>query len=221
MVVPPQAESWAEQAGLPVPPDNYDDIYTANAPSEFARITHPQQFDHISKQIDIFGTAAGNDFSYYRLQVGKGLNPQEWIQMGEDNEQPVYDGILGTWDTNDLEGLYVVQLLVVYRDQRVQTDILQVTIDNTLPQLRIVTPISGEEIIFNPTDSIMMQAEARDNLVLERVEFYVDGSLESTLFGEPFIILWPSVLGKHTLVVKAYDLAGNVTEAVVSYSVIK
>ena len=140
MVVPPQAEAWAEIAGLPIPPDTYDDIYAANAPSEYARITHPQQFDHISGQINIIGTAAGNDFSYYRLQVGKGLNPQEWIQMGEDNEHPVYDGILGTWDTIDLEGLYVVQLLVVYQDQRVESDILQVTIDNTLPQVSIVTP---------------------------------------------------------------------------------
>ena len=67
----------------------------------------------------------------------------------------------------------------------------------------------------------MMQVEASDNLVLERVEFYVDGSLKSTLLGEPFIILWPSILGEHTLMVKAYDLAGNATEAEVSFSVIK
>jgi membrane peptidoglycan carboxypeptidase len=221
MVVPPEAEAWAEQAGLPIPPDTYDDIYVAQAPSEYARITYPQQFTHISGQINITGTAAGSDFLYYRLQEGKGLNPQEWIQIGEDNEQPVYDGKLGTWDTQDLEGLFVLQLLVVYQDQRVERDILQVTIDNTIPQIRIISPIAGEKIIYTPGDSIMMQVEVVDNLVLERVEFYMDGSLESILLGEPFIILWPSMLGEHTLMVKAYDLAGNTSHNEVSFSVIK
>jgi hypothetical protein len=221
MVVPPEAESWAEEAGLPIPPDTYDDIYAAHSPYEYARITQPQQFNHISGQINIKGTAAGNNFSYYRLQVGKGLNPQEWIQIGEDNQNPVYDGILGTWDTDNLEGLFVLQLLVVYQDQRVERDILQVTIDNTKPQVRIITPIDGEEIIFDSGESIMMQVEANDNLVLERVEFYVDGSLESTLIREPFIILWHSIVGEHALKVQVYDLAGNVNEAEISFSVIK
>lgn len=221
MVVPPEAEAWADEAGLPTPPDTYDDIYTAHAPYEYARITQPQQFNHISGQINIIGTAAGNNFSYYRLQVGKGLNPQEWIQIGVDNENPVNDGILGTWDTDDLEGMFVLQLLVVYQDQRVERDFLQVTIDNTIPQVSIVTPIDSEVIIFDKSESIMMQVDANDNLVMERVEFYVDGSLQSTLFGEPFIILWPSIIGEHILNVKVYDLAGNVNEAEVSFSVIK
>ncbi len=221
MVVPPQAESWAEEAGFPTPPDTYDVIYAVQEPSPQVNITDPGMFDQVSGFVDILGTAAGSDFSYYRLQVGKGLNPQQWIQIGEDVEKPVHDAILGTWDSRGLEGLYVVQLLVVYQDQRVDRDIVQVTIDNSVPQVRIVTPTDGEEIKFDQGDSIMMQVEATDNLVLERVEFYLDGSLESTLLVEPFIILWPSTPGEHTLIVNAYDLAGNANEAEVSFSVFK
>ena len=73
-------------------------------------------FDHVSGQINFIGTAEGDDFSYYRIQVGQGLNPQEWLQIGENVDHPVSNGLLGTWDTKGLEGLYIVELLVVRQD---------------------------------------------------------------------------------------------------------
>ena len=74
------------------------------------------------------GTAAGADFVSYRLQVGKGLNPQEWIQIGQQASSPVENGLLAAWDTSGLSGLYAVQLVVVRSDQRVETAVIQVTI---------------------------------------------------------------------------------------------
>lgn len=221
LVVPPQAVAWAKEAGLAIPPDTYDVIHAAQAESQDVRITSPQIFDHVSGKISFIGSATGNDFSYYRLQIGQGLNPQHWIQIGEDVDHPIQDGLLGTWDTRGLEGLYVVQLLVVRQDQRVDRAILQVTIDNALPQVKILAPIDGEKIAYQQGKSILIQVSASDNLVLERVEFYVDGELESTLRQPPLVILWPAQLGVHTLLVRAYDLAGNMSEAVTSFSVNK
>ena len=72
--------------------------------------------------------SAGDDFASYRVLVGQGLNPQEWIQVAEGSE-PVTEGLLAQWDTTDLSGLYAVQLQVLRSDQRVETAILQVTVE--------------------------------------------------------------------------------------------
>ena len=75
----------------------------------------------------IDGTAAGKDFVSYRVLVGQGLNPQEWIQVNESTV-PVTNGLLAAWNTSGLSGLYAVQLQVVRSDQRVESAILQVTV---------------------------------------------------------------------------------------------
>jgi len=221
LVVPPQAIAWAKNAGLPIPPDTYDAIYAAQPVSADVRITSPTTFDHVSGQVRIFGSATGPAFSYYRLQVGQGLNPQQWIQIGDDVDKPVKYGLLGTWDTSGLEGLYVVQLLVVRQDQRVERDILQLTIDNTKPQVEIITPSNGENIVFQQGESIMMQVSATDNLVLEKVDFFVDGVFQMSLLKPPYIILWSQRIGEHTLLIRAFDLAGNIAESAISFLVNK
>jgi len=217
LLMPPKAVTWASSAGLPIPPDTYDVIYAPQSRSQDVRITSPQIFDHIGGRIRFNGIAAGSGFSYYRLQIGQGLNPQQWIQIGEDVDHPVNNGYLGTWDTTGLEGLYVVQLLVVRQDQQIERDILQLTIDNTPPQVQILTPTQGERITYHTGESIIMQASASDNLVLNRVEFVVDGELQRNLIQPPYIILWPVRLGEHTLLIRAYDLAGNMSDAEISY----
>ena len=221
LVVPPQAITWAKNAGLPIPPDTYDVIYADQPVSADVQITSPKTFDHVSGLVRFFGSATGPSFSYYRLQFGQGLNPQQWIQIGDDDNKPVKNGLLGTWDTSGLEGLYVVQLLVVRQDQRIDRDILQLTVDNTKPQVQIIAPSNGDEIVYQTGEAIMMQVSASDNLVLERVDFYVDGVFQMSLLKPPYIILWSQRIGEHSLVVRAYDLAGNIAESAISFSVNK
>ncbi len=78
-----------------------------------ANITSPELFAEVSGAVKIIGTASGENFSYYRVQVGKGLNPQTWTQLGSDVITPVENGQLAEWDTTGLSGLYAVQLQVV------------------------------------------------------------------------------------------------------------
>ncbi|HNK62986.1 MAG TPA: transglycosylase domain-containing protein [Anaerolineales bacterium] len=127
MLVPEDARAWAESAGVEIPPDSYDAIQ-APPIKPFANITSPQLFADVKGSVLIMGTASGDDFMYYRVQVGRGLNPQEWIQLGEDAFAPVDGGLLAEWDTTGLSGLYAVQLVVVRADQRVDTAVIQVTI---------------------------------------------------------------------------------------------
>ena len=128
LVVPPDARSWAETAGLEIPPAAYDVIQAP--PVNFdVNITSPELFSEVSGLVEIEGTAAGEDFVSYRILVGQGLNPQEWIQIAESNETVVI-APLAEWDTSELSGLYAVQLQVVRSDQRVDTAIIQVTVSN-------------------------------------------------------------------------------------------
>jgi membrane peptidoglycan carboxypeptidase len=84
LVLPAFAASWGENSGLPLPPKDYDSIYAPPSISTNALISSPQMFSHRGGQVKIEGSAQGSGFSFYRLQVGKGLNPREWIQIGED-----------------------------------------------------------------------------------------------------------------------------------------
>jgi hypothetical protein len=115
----------------------------------------------------------------------------------------------------------VLQLLVVRQDSRIEQAFLPVTIDNTLPHVQVLAPEEREEYGYQTEESILIQVSARDNLGVERVEFYVDNELESTLYQPPFIIIWPKLLGKHMLTIRAYDLAGNLKETTIPFSVNK
>ncbi len=126
LVVPPDARSWAESAGLEIPPASYD-VIQAPPINPDVNITSPELFAEVSGNVSITGTAAGTDFASYRILIGQGLNPQEWIQVGEGTES-VTDGLLAEWDTSDISGLFAVQLQVVRSDQRVDNAIIQVTV---------------------------------------------------------------------------------------------
>jgi len=125
-VVPSEARSWAEGAGLEIPPATYDVIQSPQVNSD-VNIMLPELFTEVSGEVRIRGTAAGNDFVSYRVLVGEGLDPQEWIQVAEGSK-PVKNGLLAEWNTGDLKGLYAVQLQVVRSDQRVDTAVIQVTV---------------------------------------------------------------------------------------------
>ena len=127
MIVPETARDWALSAGLEIPPTSYDAIQSPPV-NPTANITEPKLFAEVSEVVKIVGTASGDNFSYYRVQVGKGLNPTEWIQLGSNAIIPVENGVLAEWDTKGLSGLYAVQLLVVKSDQVVDTAVIQVTI---------------------------------------------------------------------------------------------
>ena len=126
LVVPPDARSWAEGSGLDIPPSNYD-VIQAPSLNESVNITSPALFSEVSDTVEINGTAAGEGFASYRLLVGQGLNPREWIQIAEGN-QPVTNGLLATWNTDGLNGLYAVQLQVIRGEQKIDTAIIQVTV---------------------------------------------------------------------------------------------
>lgn len=218
LVPPPEAKAWAQTAGLPTPPEVYDTL-SAPPPNPQARIDSPAMFAHVRGVVEFRGVASGAGFAYYRLQVGQGLNPQRWIQLGEDQTQPVEGGVLGVWDTRQLDGLYAVQLLVVRQDQRVERAVMQLSVDNTPPVVEILNPQPDQEATANQAQALALQVEAQDNLEVERVELWMDKRLLATLYKPPYLVAWRATPGEHTLLAQAYDLAGNLSETAVIFRV--
>ncbi|MCG2784675.1 MAG: transglycosylase domain-containing protein [Anaerolineae bacterium] len=127
MLVPPEVQLWAAASGLAVPPTTYDSLQAPPA-REGLEITSPATFAQISGQVTIRGSAAGEGFAYYRLQYGQGLSPTTWVLIGENATSPITDGILGVWDTVDLQGLYALQLVLIYEDGRIESTTVQVEV---------------------------------------------------------------------------------------------
>ena len=218
LTIPPEATTWAESTGLETPPDIYDVIFQPPALPE-ASIYSPQMFANLKGVVTIEGQASGGGFNAYWLQAGQGLNPSGWTVVQEDTARPVENGILGTWDTTGLNGLYALQLIVLREDQRVDTTTIQVTVDNLSPEVDIPYPEGGAVYTLSDAQTLTLMAQAGDNLGLEAVEFYIDGHLVATQTQSPFAFPWEIEIGKHVFTAKAVDRAGNSSKDSVTFFV--
>ena len=204
--VPENAREWARAAGKVMPPTDYDTIQSTTA-SSTARIDKPALFSLVSGKVTIHGTAAGDALKSFRLQVGEGLNPKEWVEISQDSI-PVTDNTLGVWDTTGRNGLYAIRLLVVQGDSRVETAMSQVTVDNVPPAVTILSPQEG--ISVSGMQPVFLQADIMDTSAISRVKWLVDGKQIGESQQAPFTYEWaePS-RGTHKLTVAAMDAAGN------------
>lgn len=216
LVVPPEAASWAKESGYSVPPEEYD-LITDPVVNPAAQITSPSMYGTVNGQVPIQGTAGGKQFKFYRVQVGQGLNPQAWLQIDQDSEQPVTDGQLAVWDTQGLNGLYTLQLQVGDEDKQIHTANLFVTVDNQSPRVHIDYPAEGQE--FTRPGKLTLLASAEDEVGLHDVTFWIDGRLLKTLNQPPYAVIWQASPGKHILKVIATDLAKNASSDTINFVV--
>lgn len=217
LVVPAQARLWAQMNDIETPPSAYDTLQVPPV-LEDVHISAPAMFSNQRGKMLITGTAAGADFSYYRFEYGQGLYPRTWVQIGLDVNQPRTGDLLMEWDTTGLDGLYALRLMVVRSDQRVEQSVLQVTLDNTPPQVAITYPQAGQEISLAQEARVALQAQVNDPFTA-KVEFFIDDSSLGETDLAPYGVLWQATPGLHTLRVTATDLAGNTTSATLDFSV--
>jgi len=209
-VVPPEAADWAREAGIAQPPTAYDDI---NAPPATGDVTimEPAPFSYVRGVVQVTGNARDASFRVYRLDFGAGLNPVQWFQIGADSNAPASNGLLGAWDTAGLDGLYSLRLTLVRADSSFQQSIIQLTVDNISPSIRLALPHDAQQFVLSD-EFVTIQPIVEDNVALDRVEFYVDGKLVSTANTAPFAGRWGiTSVGTHVIQARAFDSAGNMT----------
>jgi membrane peptidoglycan carboxypeptidase len=218
LVVPPEAAQWALQTGVEQPPSEYDTVVEALPADADVAISAPEMFSVIRGSVTVRGGVTPPGLRYYRLQYGAGLNPTSWTQIGADVSESVESGVLATWPTQGLDGLYTLQLVAVREEGRIETASVAVTVDNQAPEVRLVMPSDGEMIWRRGEDELILQAEVTDNSRIEGADFFVDDERVATLLTAPYSFRWESAtMGDHKIRVRAYDAAGNAgwSEAVV------
>lgn len=209
--IPREAQNWAKSAGIDLPPVNYDSIQSPN-PSPNVNIVSPAIYQFIRSTVEVTGTAGGVDFGSYRLQVGAGLNPQSWFDLIDAQTSPVRNDELAQWDTSTYpDGLYALRLQVIRDDQQIETHTIQVTIDNTAPIVELVYPKAQDILEGNPNGIVTFHANVSDGAGIERVEWWLNDRLLGVTGQFPYSFPARINPGTYTLVVKAFDLAGNQT----------
>jgi len=221
-IFPPEAADWVRESNIPQPPTEYSERGDPNVSGGDVAIQSPRAYSSVAGRIPIKGNARSQRFRAYRLEFGQGLQPSQWIPIGSEHGHQVSDGVLETWDTTGYDGLYTLQLSVMERDGNTRRAIIPVTIDNISPTVKVVYPITKEVFIYEAIkeNKVRIQAEAKDNNAMERVEFYLDGELLGVSRVAPFNVLWPMVMTTavtsampvtetHEIYAIAFDLAGN------------
>ncbi|MCK5635409.1 MAG: hypothetical protein KAI06_09990, partial [Anaerolineales bacterium] len=210
LVPPPEAAEWAQMIGLERPPQEYDTLTDLDHQDPDVRITLPAPFSYLRDDVVVRGYANPANFDYYRLQYGSGLNPTRWVQIGDDSSKKVRGGTLMRWNTEGLNGLYTLQLVVVNFDGHISTHAIHVTVDNQPPQVEILLPEPGQVLRGNSTQEMVIDVDVTDNFGVERVDFYIDSIKVETVIAPPYSIRWRlRTIGEHEVIVRAIDLAGN------------
>lgn len=225
-IYPPEAADWVRENNIPQPPTVYDDAYGPAPATGDVAIIEPAPYAYISKGAAIIGNAKGPNFKMWRLEFGRGLNPTSWSQIGGDRYDAIDHGPLEFWDVSGLEdGLYTLQLRVVRQDGSVQDAPIQVTVDNTPPKVTLTHPSDGDVYIKEDDEWVSIQADAVDNVFMDRVEFFLDGELVGTSTVSPYNTKWTIVMSDTIpspglLITHVEPITDPVTGAVIGEQVI-
>lgn len=218
---PPEARSWAQGQGLPVPPQAYAPLVPPTPAPDLA-LTEPGMFAYVRGQVALRGVVAG-EARQYRIQVGQGPAPQRWITVAQGRAPA--QGTLGVWDTTGLNGLYTVQLMAIDADDRVRTFNLLVSIDPKPPRVVVRSPQTAARYCLGPacpeawSGALPIDIRAEDDLALAEVRAWMDGALLARWVQGPFHLAWEPTPGAHTLRVEARDRAGNTTRVTIPFTV--
>jgi membrane peptidoglycan carboxypeptidase len=224
--VPPDAAlDWWRSNRLPLPPTEYDVLSRPQA-LQAVQILYPAEFeDYVGGTVDIRGsidTTTTGAIQFFQLSYGQGLNPTQWFVIGERQTQFNQGTSLALWDTRSLDGIYTLQLAVTFADNTLDTDFVQVTVDNTPPTITLAAGEAGQVFRF-PADAVIpVLATVNDNLAIQRVEFYHNGVLlgidEQWPYGFEFQL---ERTGIEIFRAAAFDQVGNQSEAEIQVEVIR
>ncbi len=191
-IYPPQAADWVKENNIPQPPTEFDTTYAASAAGGDLAIFSPSNYSSVKGAVEVRGNAKIGDMREWRLNVGSGLDPAEWLTIGQGGGG-IDNGTLAVWQTGD-SGLYTLQLIGIQNDGNVHTATSQVTVDNNAPRVEIINPWDDKQYIMEEDEWVSIDAEAQDNLSMGYVDFWVDNSYLGRTQVSPFTLKWNIVM---------------------------
>ncbi len=146
-VYPPDGREWANSQGIEQPPEGY-------CPSSniVATITNPVDGITVRGIITMEGAATAANFSHYQVEVGVGTGPQAFAVILGPVRDIVEQGVLGVFDTTEVEnGPYTLRLVVFDQNGGAAEARTRVLVDNPLPTA--TSSPTATEIPVVPTDT--------------------------------------------------------------------
>jgi len=101
-------------------------------PALVAGITYPDSGGFIGEKIEIHGTASASMMNYYSLEY-KAPADTSWQLIYQKSFCKIESGVLGVWDTTDLNGIYILRFTVVDIGLDSSSTEITVNIDNIMP----------------------------------------------------------------------------------------
>lgn len=220
-VPPPEARDWWEANQLPLPPEQYDTITRPDLVRATV-ILRPELFEYVRGVVDVRGSMDADTLQYYQVAYGQGLNPTEWIDITGQRTDYTPGESLATWDTSALDGLYNLRLTAVLNDNSIDPYIVQVTVDNTPPQIALTAGDGAQVFTFLNNQTIPLVADVSDNVAIDRVEFYHNGQFVGTDDTFPFGYEHPVArVGTETFSAVVFDAAGNQANSELTVEVLR
>ena len=217
-VPPDEIMDWWIANGKPLPPSEY--AAAAPAPTRPLQLVQPDNFAYVAGAVEISGRVNRAGAVDLLLEYGLGANPSRWIEIAREEARQAPLELSAAWDASTLDGIITVRLSAAFADGAVVADTRQFTLDNAKPVVSLRMSDGGETISFPSQGAISLLAEARDNLAIDRVEFYRDGDLLGIDRDWPYGMEF-TVEGAGTLDFRAVavDQVGNRGESALSIAV--
>ena len=219
--IPPEAQTWANQQGLEIPPEAYDLAGGAETSADL-EIKIPENFSSLRGLVEVRGSAGIAGLESYKLQFGRGLNPDQWFQIGEVSSRPIIDGVLAVWNTTDLDdGLYALQLVGVLEDQRIQKSSVVISLDNSPPEFELSGVENGQVLDYQAGEELLFAVQSPQEDEFRNVDFYLNNRLLENRDYPPYISPWQMAVGNFKLRAVVTDRAGNQTSRELEFSVVQ
>jgi hypothetical protein len=146
-VYPPDGWEWALSQGIEQPPQDY-------CPSSniVAKITNPVDGSTARGTIALEGSAVAANFSHYQVELGVGTGPQAFVVIHGPVSQIVEQGVLGVFDTTEVEnGPYTLRLVVFDKTGGSAESRVRLLADNPATPTPTPTPMPTATAIVTPT----------------------------------------------------------------------
>ncbi|MCU0640931.1 MAG: S8 family peptidase [Candidatus Margulisbacteria bacterium] len=109
-------------------------------------ISSPASSATVSSAVTVSGQASDAYLDYYTLEYGAGLSPTTYQTIGKYYSS-VTGGVLGTWETSGLSGVYTIRLTAIDRGGSGTSVSQSVQIDPTAPKKEL-DPQTGLPLTF-------------------------------------------------------------------------
>ena len=96
---------------------------------------------------------------------------------------------------------------------------LVVSVDNTPPEIGLISDLDGEIIPFEKGKELLFEAVFENNNEIQKVDFYINSYKVSSREVPPFVLPWQMTLGDIELRIVAVDHANNQSELIYTFEV--